>query len=51
MDNLERLWREKIADEVESAWKSLLLKRYYTSDLAASMIIDFIRKGDGETLR
>jgi hypothetical protein len=47
----EEFWRNKIADEVSSAWNKKPLKTLYSGELAAAMIVDFIRKGDGETLR
>jgi hypothetical protein len=47
----EEFWRNKIADELSAAWEVMTLKRLYSGELLVSMILDFIRKGDGETLR
>lgn len=50
MNEGEQFWRNKISDEVEVAWDNLLLKTCYSNELLASMIIDFIRKGNREEL-
>jgi hypothetical protein len=47
----ESIWRNKIAEEVEQAWSKFVLRGYYSSDLAAKMIVKYIRSGDDETLR
>jgi hypothetical protein len=47
----EEFWRNKIADEVSTAWDKQTLKALYSGELVVAMILDFIRKGDGETLR
>jgi hypothetical protein len=49
--NEEEFWRNKIADELSAAWEVMTLKRLYSGDLLISMVVDFIRKGNGETLR
>jgi hypothetical protein len=46
----EQFWRKKIADDVESAWKNLPLRLYYSNETLAEVIIDFIRKGNSENL-
>jgi hypothetical protein len=47
----EELLRNKIADELSAAWEKMTLKQLYSGELLISMILDFIRKGDSETLR
>jgi hypothetical protein len=49
--NEEEFWRNKIADELSAAWEVMTHKRLYSGDLLISMVVDFIRKGNGETLR
>jgi hypothetical protein len=48
---LEKRLRSKIADEISAAWNKQPLKALYSGELVVAMILDFIRKGDGETLR
>jgi hypothetical protein len=47
----EQFWRNKIAEEVEQAWSNLVLRNYYSNDLATKMIIKYIRSGNDETLQ
>jgi len=49
--NEEGFWRNKIADDLSAAWEKMLLKNLYSGELLISMVVDFIRKGDSETLR
>jgi hypothetical protein len=51
MNESEFFLRNKIANELSVAWENMLLKNLYSGDLLVSMIVDFIREGDGETLR
>jgi len=51
MEEQEKFWRKKIADEVELAWEDFVLKHYYTSSLATKMIIEFIREGNRDSLQ
>jgi hypothetical protein len=47
----EEFLRNKIADELSAAWEKMTLKHLYSGELLTSMIVDFIRRGDSETLR
>jgi hypothetical protein len=50
-DETELFWRKKIADDVETAWANLVLKNYYTGNLAVEMIVDYIRSGNNEDIQ
>lgn len=50
MSKEENFWRQKIAEDLELAWKNMPLKNYYSGELLVKIITDFIRKGNRDFL-
>jgi len=46
----EEFWRNKIAEELDSAWEKMVMKELYRGDLLFSMIRDFVKEGNRDTL-
>lgn len=47
----EEFWRNKIANDLSSAWEKMTLKQLYSGELLISIILDFIKDGSRETLQ
>ena len=50
MNESEIFWRNKISEELSAAWDNMLLKNLYSGDLLVSIIVEFIKRGDRDTL-
>ena len=48
--NEEEFWRNKIAEQLDAAWEKMVMKELYRGDLLFSMIRDFVKDGNRDTL-
>lgn len=49
--NQEEFWRTKIANDLSAAWEKMALKQLYSGELLMSIVLDFIKDGNRETLQ